>query len=1215
MKPQTGTNKKTTDPIITTINIIQANLARSFNATTSLKHYQEENEHHISIVQEPYVLKNKIIGYPLKHNIIAHTQNPKVAIIIHNKDIQSFPLIIEEHIIATRIHYKSKDILLINCYWPPGTDDTSHLSKIETALQTIQHTEVLITGDFNAKNTLWGSKISDRRGENILEFLIKHNLTIENDKYSPPTFQTSRAKGWIDLTISNTSLHPDIRNWEVLKEFNNSDHRYIKFEIPIEHTKDHEKYGITLKGKKKILDDILQDPWFTENNTFNTIQDIEDSLTIFYSKLKKLTEKYTKKLKPPDKKPKPWWSTELEIERKKVRAMRRRYQRATGDIRQIYKKEYYKEHDTYNNMLNKAKDTNWETFCTSSSKNPFNLAYKLASKKCKNQINLFSFEKDDGNKTQSPQETAEYILTKLFPVEENESLQNEETQNQTKDTQSILQSQDQTINSEHSSNNSGRQEIPFTVQEVDNAFQNLRKKVASGPDNLQTEFTQAVYNKHKQYFLNLYNACLKLGHYPNIWKTSRVILIHKANWEEKCGAGRYRPIAINSNFGKVLEKLIKDRLYYFLFKGNHIHKNQFGFRHKTSTTHALLEIKKRIVQSKIDKHNCLIISLDIKNAFNGIKATNITDILQEYKCPLNMILIIQSILTNRQIRYEQNNILVNKTLKTGSPQGSPLSPLLWNLTMNKLLQQQPPEDTYLMAFADDITIIVKAKSRNSLETKANQVLQQAFTWAQDMNLTFNTDKSNFMIIGKQYESHPPQLTIEGKRLKIVKELKMLGVIFDTKMSFIPHLQNIKDKVATLTYQLSKFTGTRKAITPKQLTAIYTRGIERMIVYASPVWYSKKIIITKKLKSIQRLPLILLTKAFKTTSNYTLNILSNIPPVSLTIEKEIEVFQIFSQGKNFTWKNTAYTENQISSKYDLWEFHPATHVSFRFTDQETNANVKIYTDGSKNDENVGAALVAYNKTGQIINTQMYKLPPYSSSFEGEAIALTKAIEYIKTCGYNNTYQILTDSLSCLQGLQNLKNNNPLIVDIKKRLSEIPAEVITLTFIKGHSGNKGNDMADTLAKEASTVGEQISLPITKTFIKSQLKTTLKEKWNNIWQTEGKHSYAYEWIKNVKLIPEEFLANTYISQAISGHGRFPHYFSRFNLTNSTKCPCDQTAYSFDHYLQTCTLTQTHRNKLIKLLGANPEKRKPEIIKNKQALNIIEEMMKTIIDNTPQV
>ena len=52
----------------------------------------------------------------------------------------------------------------------------------------------------------------------------------------------------------------------------------------------------------------------------------------------------------------------------------------------------------------------------------------------------------------------------------------------------------------------------------------------------------------------------------------------------------YRPISLTSNISKIMEKLVHERLYFFLENNNVIYDKQFGFRNKHSTTHALIEI-------------------------------------------------------------------------------------------------------------------------------------------------------------------------------------------------------------------------------------------------------------------------------------------------------------------------------------------------------------------------------------------------------------------------------------------------------------------------------------------------------------------------------------------------------------------------------------------------------------------------------------------------
>lgn len=100
---------------------------------------------------------------------------------------------------------------------------------------------------------------------------------------------------------------------------------------------------------------------------------------------------------------------------------------------------------------------------------------------------------------------------------------------------------------------------------------------------------------------------------------------------------------------------------------------------------------------------------------------------------------------------------------------------------------------------------------------------------------------------------------------------------------------------------------------------------------------------------------MISKSFKTTSNLSLNILSRIPPVYLTLEKENEQYQILNEGKNFIWNDIAYNETQIMQKYDHWHNHPSKKISIPFVQTEEQVDYRIYTDGSKKEKETGAAL--------------------------------------------------------------------------------------------------------------------------------------------------------------------------------------------------------------------------------------------------------------------
>ena len=67
-------------------------------------------------------------------------------------------------------------------------------------------------------------------------------------------------------------------------------------------------------------------------------------------------------------------------------------------------------------------------------------------------------------------------------------------------------------------------------------------------------------------------------------------------------------------------------------------------------------------------------------------------------------------------------------------------------------------------------------------------------WADTNGFKFSTAKTVSLHFCRLCKLHPdPQLSLSGSPIPVVEEVKFLGVIFDKKLSFLPHLRYLKSK--------------------------------------------------------------------------------------------------------------------------------------------------------------------------------------------------------------------------------------------------------------------------------------------------------------------------------------------------------------------------------------------------------------------------------------
>lgn len=105
--------------------------------------------------------------------------------------------------------------------------------------------------------------------------------------------------------------------------------------------------------------------------------------------------------------------------------------------------------------------------------------------------------------------------------------------------------------------------LPITDHEVKGILDGLPAKRATGGDGIPNEILKLAKSILLPHLTPIFNACLTLGYFPKPWRRATTAILQKNDKEDYSVAGAYRPIALLSCLGKVLETVITRQMAYW----------------------------------------------------------------------------------------------------------------------------------------------------------------------------------------------------------------------------------------------------------------------------------------------------------------------------------------------------------------------------------------------------------------------------------------------------------------------------------------------------------------------------------------------------------------------------------------------------------------------------------------------------------------------------
>ena len=1109
----------------------------------------------ILLVQEPYLYKEKpLIRIP---NYILHFggKNSRAALAVP-KNLKTFFVkdISDRDTTAVLFEEDSscdnKPILLVSAYL-----DILDRRVISSGLANIgefslkNKIPVVLGIDSNAHSSLWGCGDNNHRGDILEEWILEQKLRVVNVG-TTPTFVTIRASSIIDVTLVSDDMAAKITNWRVNKEYQFSDHRRLEFELDCNPCRKILTRNFK-KGNWKLFRTILKrnPDWSPPIRWSKSILDAEAvKLTTEIQKaldvacpLRQVDLNVTKKN---------WWNDDLQALKHKAKRLYRKLHnnksQSNYDFFHVARKQYY-------DAINVAKIQARQDFCNSiQDVKSLSKTSKALNQGSFNTIGLL--KKTDGTFTLNSKEILNVLMDTHFPgstpFKEGKESKSEE---------------------EEFLGNNFIENAAFlsyiTVEKVRIALKSFNGFKAAGPDGLKPIALQNLPDSFLERMTTLFKVSTALKYNPKEWSKSRVIFIPKLNKEDYDNPKSFRPISLTQFIFKTEERVQKWEVEDKYLSKKPMHEYQFAFRKGKSTEGALSQVVDKIESGLYRSQFTLGVFLDISGAFDNISIDSIIKGFKRKEISENITRWFESSLRNRiaNATLGDDSISVKRSLTRGTAQGGVLSTIAWNIAIDDILEELNKPPFLVVGFADDLAVLISGIDPNTLVSLIQPVINKITSIGKGHGLEFNASKTQVVMFTNKRTKDLSFDKVKINRIPIEYSngASYLGVHLDSKLSFNKHIEDKIKKCKKHLFALKSLIGREWGPSPWLMKWAFTGIVRPKLTYGCHIWQNK---ITEtlrgKLLRLNRLAMLNIAKVHKSTPTKGLEIIYNIPPLDLFIERISmhSYLRIKSQIKR-TWDgigsrnkghlNIGETEcgklglsnlpNDNILPIRVW------NRNFEILDfsndcyKESKKVIYCYTDGSKIEGSKTGCGFTIHQRGKTTSNGYEGLGTTTTVFQAEIVAIIRGSEAMMS---NEKQRIVfrIDSQAAILALNANIMSSSLVLECFKNLNALGAKNrIQLQWIKSHVGHLGNEEADMLAKkgaEQDLAGPEPFLPASSAIIKKLTNSDLLSKWNSQWKSVKSCRQTKLWMpecsnkvaKYFKKLPRQDLGK--LVQFITGH-----------------------------------------------------------------------------------
>lgn len=387
-------------------------------------------------------------------------------------------------------------------------------------------------------------------------------------------------------------------------------------------------------------------------------------------------------------------------------------------------------------------------------------------------------------------------------------------------------------------------------EEVRSIIKAFKTRKAPGPDDITNKALKLLPEGAIKRLVQIVNAAIRLTHFPMRWKQATVIMIPKPG-KQLSLPQNYRPISLLPTMGKVLERVILTRIKHETENLKILPDFQFGFRGRHACTQQVMRVVEYGKKAFSWKKYMGAVFLDIEKAFDRVWHDGLLQKMIQLQYQASTVNIIRSFLCYRSFSARVGTSSSStRQLRAGVPQGSCLSPLLFNIYASDMPTHF---NTEMAQFADDTMIMTLAHRPSTIITRLQFQLNQLDEWFKRNRIRVNANKSAATVFIGNKKLVPrlaAQLSIDGNPIPWERTVKYLGVVLDDRMSFGPHIREAVNKARGALNSLYPMLGRRSRMSSFNKLLVYKAILRPMATYAAPVWANAANIHLQRLQTFQ-----------------------------------------------------------------------------------------------------------------------------------------------------------------------------------------------------------------------------------------------------------------------------------------------------------------------------------------------------------------------------